>query len=193
MGNMADRTDVVGWISHGGGSDVVPVLVPMGQDDGGPPAVGPLTFAEELMYGCWEDFIALARMHWEETEAYRHNQPFNPDKVRYINYNNSGFYRFYTARDNGKMVGYAGCYVTISMHTQVKICQEDTWFLHPAYRRGRNAIRLYRFIEDQMREEGVKESICSVKLSNGAGRILEYLKYKHVSNVYSKELTNVRA
>jgi hypothetical protein len=152
-----------------------------------------VTYNEESMAEAWDEFVALARHHWLETEGYRHNQTFAPDKNRYLAYNAQKFYRFFTVRDGAEMVGYAGCYVTDSMHTGARICQEDTWFLLPEYRKGRNALRFYRYIEDIMRSEGVVESLCSVKLTNGAGRILEYMKYQHVSNVYSKDLTNVRA
>lgn len=148
-----------------------------------------LKFAAEQLDDCWDEFVNVAYLHWKETEGYRHHAPYRPDKDRYQEYCRSGFYRFYTVRNEaGEMVGYGGIYVTVSMHTQQKVAQEDTWFIHPEYRKGRNAINFFKFMENDLKNAGVEEISCSVKLVNGAGRILEYMKYKHVANVYCKDL-----
>lgn len=147
-----------------------------------------LAFQEEFFPAAWAEFRAMGEQHWHETEAYRHGQQFNLDTVRYHQCNSTGFYRLYTARSNGVLVGQAGMYVTPSMHTGKMIANEDCWFLAPDYRKGRNAIRFHQFVEAEMRKLGVVEIMQTVKLVNGAGRILEYLGYQHVANQYSKHL-----
>jgi hypothetical protein len=147
-----------------------------------------LNFQEEKFADAWPEFKSLAEAHWHETEAYRHGQPFNVDVKRYEYFNSIGFYRLYTARVDGKLVGDAGMYVTPSMHTQVVIATEDTWFLLPEYRKGRNALRFHRFVEEELKKLGVVEINQTAKLSNGAGRILEYLGYEFVAKQYSKHL-----
>lgn len=130
----------------------------------------------------------MGEQHWHETEAYRHGQKYNLDKERYHYFNSIGFYRIYTARDDGRLVGDVGMYVTNSMHTGRVIATEDCWFLLPEYRKGRNAIRLHHFVEAELQKLGVIEISQTVKLQNGAGRILEYLGYQHIANQYSKHL-----
>lgn len=147
-----------------------------------------VTFAIEPLAPIWPQFMGLAMQHWQETEGYRAGQQFAPDAYRYFQYNEMGMYVFFTVRDGPRLVGYAGIYFTPSMHTQRLIATEDCWFLLPEYRKGRNALNLHRFVEDECRRRGVVEIGMTAKLTNSVGRILEYLGYKEVSKQYSKHL-----
>lgn len=147
-----------------------------------------MIFAKEPLRQCWDEVVALARLHWNETEAYRHGQPFNPDAERYWHYNDIGYHHQFTVRDLGRLVGHAGMYVSKSMHTQLPVAHEDTWFLLPEYRKGRNAIRFYHYIEQQMIALGVAEIVVSAKLSNEVGKLIEYLGYANTEKLYSKQV-----
>ena len=147
-----------------------------------------MIFAVEPLKGCWAECMALAQAHWQETEGYRHGQQFKPEFDRYEKYDACGWFFVATARHDGVMVGYAGMYITPSMHTQEIIATEDTWFLLPEYRKGRNAIEFCKFVEAECRKRGAVEICMTAKLGNGAGRILEYLGYDMVSKQYSKKL-----
>ena len=148
-----------------------------------------LSYQIEPLSLCWNEMIQLAAAHWQETEGYRHGQPFCPSFERYNQYDQAGWFIMFIARDGAKMAGYAGMYLTPSMHTQQLIATEDTWFLLPQYRKGRNAIQFYQFVEDECRRRGVVEIGMTAKLTNSAGRILEYLGYEVVSKQYSKHLS----
>ena len=148
-----------------------------------------MKFSKEPLRDCWDEVIALARLHWHETEAYRHGQPFNPDRERYFEYNDIGYHHQYTVRDGGRLVGHGGMYVSQSMHTQLPVAFEDTWFLLPEYRKGWNAIKFYKFIEADMKSMGVVEINVSAKLANDAGKLIEALGYTHTEKLYSKQLT----
>ncbi len=147
-----------------------------------------LVFALEPLEKVWNECMELALSHWKETEGYRHDQPFSPDFERYKQYADCGYFLIFTARDEGRCVGYAGMYLTPSMHTQQIIATEDTWFLLEDYRKGRNAIRFYNFVEDEVRRCGAVEIGMTAKMTNGAGKILQYLGYDIVSVQYSKNL-----
>ena len=79
-------------------------------------------------------------------------------------------------------------YITKSMHTQKTVANEDTWFLLPEYRKGRNAIRFYQFVEDEMKRLGVEKITMTAAPYNGACRIMEYLGYGLDKYCYSKAL-----
>lgn len=147
-----------------------------------------LAFAIEKLEPIWPHIMALAEAHWHETEGYRHGQAFQPDQARYLQYEAVDYYVMFTARHEGALVGYAGMYMTPSMHTQELIATEDTWFLLPEHRRGRNALEFYKFVEAECLKRGVREIGMTAKLTNGAGRILEYLGYREVSRQFSKHL-----
>lgn len=150
-----------------------------------------LVFSEEKVIDVWDELKILANMHWLETELYRHGHTFNPDLERYAQFNETGFYRLYCVRDtdaDNRLIGDAGMYVTVSMHTQIPCAMEDTWFLLPEYRKGRNGIKFFKFIEERLRLSGVREIICSTKITNRAGSLLEYMGYKHIANQYHKDV-----
>jgi hypothetical protein len=77
-------------------------------------------------------------------------------------------------------------YLCPSMHTQQLIATEDTFFLLPESRKGRNAIRLLDFVEAECKRRGAVEICMTAKLGNHAGRILELRGYSVVSRQYSK-------
>lgn len=147
-----------------------------------------LAFGIEKLAPIWPQIMGLALDHWHETEGYRHGQRFEPDIVRYLQWEQLGCYVMFTARDAGRMVGYAGMYIVPSMHTQDLIATEDTWFLLPDYRKGRNALEFYKFVEAECRRRRVREIGMTAKMTNGAGKILEYLGYREVSRQFSKHL-----
>lgn len=145
-----------------------------------------LVFALEPLAEVWPAVIALGEMHWNETEKYRHGQPFKPDRERYIYYEREGMFFMFTARDavNGMLVGNFGVYITESMHTQERIAVEDAMFLHPDYRRGTNAIRFIRHVRDECFKRGVVEIIFTAK-NPRVGRLLRFLTFVPAGEQYS--------
>lgn len=149
-----------------------------------------LTYSIEPIGEIWDEFMVLARAHWSETESYRHqNQPLNPSKDRYVQYEKGGWYKEFTARnESGELVGHIGMYVMPSMHSQCLVASEDTLYILPEYRKGRNALNLMKYVEAEMRKLGVVEISASTKPVNNAGRLLEYMGYVLATNGYSKHL-----
>lgn len=149
-----------------------------------------LAFATEKLRDIWPEWVVLARKHWDETEGFHVEQTFGPSLERYSAYETPGWFVMVTARDGGRLVGYAGFYVLPSMHSQSIISTEDTWFLHPDYRKGWNAMGLFRFAEAEAIRRGSIEATGTVRLSNPhAGAILRRMGYKEVATVFVKQLT----
>jgi N-acetylglutamate synthase-like GNAT family acetyltransferase len=146
-----------------------------------------ILFQVEPLALIWDDVMRLAAQHWEETEETE--IPLNPDKERYLNYDEIGYLRMYTARnEQAKLIGHAGIYLNTSMHTQIKIATEDTWFIHKDYRKGSNALRFLRFVEQDLKGLGIQEIYMTAKLTNKSGRIMEARGYTHVANEFKKVL-----
>lgn len=146
-----------------------------------------MIFALEKVEDCWDEVFENHKLHYAETESY-HNQTLNPDVERYIDYCKRGFFFMFTARDKGELVGNAGMYLMPSMHTKELCATEDTWFLLPEYRKGRNAIRFYQYVEKELKKMGAVEITMSSKLNNKSGRIMEYLGYTLTAYQYSKSV-----
>ena len=145
----------------------------------------------ERVAECWDELYPLAKAHQASTKSYRRHEPFNPDKTRYIQYNAIGFFHLVTARDGGKLVGYFGVYVTDSMHSQLKMATEDTFYIHPDYRQGRTALRVIRYVENYLHLLGVNEILFSCEIDNKTGiqGLLNLLGYQAKIQQYSKHLS----
>src|SRR5438094_454977 len=125
-----------------------------------------LMFQLESVDAIWDEVMELARLHWEGTKTYRRHFPFQPSKDRYVQCNQQRFFHLITARDAGRLVGYFGVYTTQSMHSQHWMATEDTFFIHPDYRKGSNAIRFIKHIEEQCRTWGIQEIMFSCESDN---------------------------
>lgn len=153
-----------------------------------------MIFSLEPLEQCWHEIYdmpdGLAYKHWLETKAHQYDQKYAPMFDRYNSYAKAGWFLQFTVRDAGRLIGFAGVYLTPSMHTQAMLATEDTWYLLPEYRKGWNAIKFYRHIEDRCRELGAEESTLTVPDSKERGihTLLLRLDYKPVSMSYSKSL-----
>lgn len=147
-----------------------------------------LVFAHEPLAVVWDEMITLARLHWAETEMAAAGEIFAPSYDRYARYGDT--YMVFTVRDSGRLVGHCGMYLTASMHSQKLLATEDTWYLLPEYRKGRNAIRFYHYVEAEMTARGAEKITMTAAPYNGACRIMEYLGYKLDCYKYSRDLTS---
>lgn len=149
-----------------------------------------LRYQEERVADIWDELYPLAHAHHASTQNYKRHEPFLPKRERYVHYNECGFFRLLTARDHGKLVGYLGVYLTDSMHSQAPILTEDTFYLDPEHRGGRNALRFIQFMEAYFQQAVPVELLFSCELDNltGIHRLLDYLDYKPVIMVRSKYL-----
>src|SRR6185436_7266689 len=152
-----------------------------------------LVFAVEPVERCWNEVLVLASQHWAGTRSYRRHEPFNPSFERYQACNQSGFFQLFTARDGETLAGYFGVYITESMHSQKRMATEDTFYLAPAYRGGRTALRFLKHIESQCQQWGVEEIMFSCEIDNETGikGLLERLDYRPVIMQYAKHLAPV--
>lgn len=148
-----------------------------------------MKFQIEKIEDIWDELLENFRLHWKETEGYRHDQPFKPDKDRFFQYSQMGVFHVFTARDDdGKLVGNLTAYTMPSMHTQEMVASEDTMFVLPEYRGKRVFYRLVEFAHNELRKMGVIEIVVTSKVSNPVGGILERIGYNLVANEYSKSL-----
>lgn len=155
-----------------------------------------LVFAIEPLDPIWDEIEAIAALQWAESDYNIHGVPINLDKNRYFQFNDLGIFLMFTAREHDALVGYAGMYLMPSMHTQTPLVSEDTLFLLPAYRKGRNGIRFYQYIEQEYRrivpivypQATLFELSFTTKLTNGAGKLLNYLDFHDTAMQHLKTI-----
>lgn len=151
-------------------------------------------FAMERIENIIEEIKPLHLAHWNETEEHRHGLPFNPDYATFVRYEQAGRYVLFTLRSRGRLLGNCAMYLDMSAHTQTLIATEDTLYLLPEARKGRRAMWFVKYIEDALRELGVREVCITVKTVNKAERFFRMNGYIHVENGLTKilEVENVQ-
>src|SRR2546425_11802221 len=110
--------------------------------------------------------MPLFKRHWEEIARFK-DIPLAPDRDKYEAIEAAGCFHAFTARENGKLIGYVGFFVGPHMHYSGSVqATQDVLYVAPEHRRGRVGIRLIFFASDALRAEGVQTEQHHVKVAN---------------------------
>lgn len=133
------------------------------------------------------EIVPLLEAHWEEIANHKDKIKLRPDWPRYIAMDAAGSMMIYTARDEGKLVGYFVVLITKSLHySDHFFASNDIIFIHPDYRKGTNAIRLIRFAENDLKERGISMLIINTKTKQPFDALLDRMGYQLTERVYTK-------
>lgn len=147
-----------------------------------------LNYQRESFAQAYPEAKPLIGRHWEEVDAFK-TSAAAVDEDAYAQADAVGMFRCFTARDNGRLVGYASFFVRPSPHCKTSVhALHDTLYMDPEYRKGFAGIRFMRYCEDALREEGVQLVYQHVTEENDYRPILERQGYKLVEYVYAKRL-----
>ncbi len=148
-----------------------------------------LVLAREEFVTCFEEALPLLQKHWQEITAF-HDIPLNPNVDRYIEFDDNGQLRIYTARIDGALVGYAVFFLAFNTHYRDSLqAVQDIVYVDPDKRQSTVGLRLLRFADAMLREEGVQLISHHVKLAHPAlGVILERMGYVPIETIYAKRM-----
>jgi len=118
--------------------------------------------------------------------------PLMPDYEAYGRLHVAGMLRCITVRDDNELIGYALFIVHPHLHYKSCITAfEDIYFLKKEHRKGRVGIRLFQFVEDVLKKEGVHRIIMHTKIHMDNTHLFEYLGYKLTDKLFTKILEKV--
>lgn len=146
---------------------------------------GRLVFQAERGARILDELEVLHAAHWSETEGYRGGLDMKPDVAACLLDEQQGRLIQLTARDaeTGRLVGNFRMYLGTSRHTSLLMATEDTLYLLPEYRAGRNALRFIQYMEYAVAMLGVVEVQLDDKVGNPAvGKLLDFLGYPVIAN-----------
>lgn len=147
-----------------------------------------ITFAIEPVRSVWDEMSRDWIENWGQ-EYIDKGEPPNLKLELYENYEKAGMYFQYIARDEGKIAGYSGIYLSPSMHSQKLIATEDIIFLKPQYRGGTLAKRFLKYVENDMKSRGAVSMSFTMKPNSSGSRLIEHCGYKIEMVVLEKRLT----
>lgn len=146
---------------------------------------GSLTFQAERLSTIVGEIEVLHQAHWAETEGHRNHRPLKMDYDVLIAEERAGTMVQFTARREGRLVGNFRLYLRASRHDGAPFAKEDTWFLLPEARGGRNALRFLDFAGQALRSIGYHEFYADNKLTSpAAGRLLLHRGFRPIATEY---------
>lgn len=146
-----------------------------------------LSYQREAEGQSLDEAMPLLLQHWREVEHYADIPP-DPNVEMLRAAAAHGIIRIYSARDDGKIVGYAS--FVISMHPFYKTrkdANQSALFVLPEYR-AIAASGLLRFADEQLAGEGVQVVIHNEKVAHRFSELLLKRGYVHQENVWMKRL-----
>lgn len=127
--------------------------------------------------------------HWQEIALDHGVIELKPrwDIYHYLAVN--GCLHVATVREAGRIVGYHISFVHPHMHYADSLtAQSDVFWLHPSLRKGRVGLRLFQFVESELKARGVQKVYTGCKAHFDLGRLFEYLGYRKTEIIYTKLL-----
>lgn len=146
-------------------------------------------FAVEGFEDCWPEAQPLLARHYREIATHQ-DIPLDVDVDAYRGLEQAGRLCIVTARDGGRLVGYAVFVVMPAPHYRGSLqAQQDVLYIAPSARGRLLGSRLVRFSEEVLRRRGVQVVFQHVKAQHPAlGVLLRHHGYEGVETIYSKRL-----
>lgn len=140
------------------------------------------SFAERL-----PELRALLPLHYEELALNKESVPLNPQYDVYFERERRGELLFVTLRDMGELVGYFIGFIAPGLHYSTCLtCTMDIFFVRPDRRKGTAGIRLFRFVEQELRRRGVQRWFMGSKMHADASALFKRIGASPVEIYYSK-------
>ena len=148
-----------------------------------------LVYAKETLAKTAPEAGPLLHAHWEEIALNKDFIKLNPDWDRYEELERSKVLHVFTARHEGKLVGYFVMLVVPHLHYMDHLfAHNDIIYISPEHRKGFAAMRLIRFAEEHLRAMGVSVMMVNVKRHKPFDALLDRMGYNYIENIYAKRL-----
>jgi len=148
------------------------------------------TYQRESFEAVFPEALPLLEAHWQELGS-APEEALNVNLPLYQQADANESLRVFTARLDGKLVGYSAIFVHNGIHcAHQKQATQDVFYVMPEYRGGMIGTRLIKTAEECLWCEEVQVTYQHTNVKNMLlGRLLEALGYEPDSIVYKKRLT----
>lgn len=148
-----------------------------------------VSYQLESVIELWDELVPLFRAHYDEIAQHK-DIPLDPDINAYKALEDCGEFRFFTARKDGELIGYAAFIVRHHLHYQRTLMAYcDVLFVAHEHRRGWVGTNLIEYADRQLADEGVEVVFHHVKTAHPKlGRLLESVGYVQAETIWNKRL-----
>ncbi len=146
-----------------------------------------IVYAVEKWRDAAPEMEPILFQHWKEIALGHDKVPLDIDRDKYNALCDSGILHIVTARDNGALIGYHVCMVVGHLHYKSTLHgMTDVYFILPEYRKGFTGIRLFKYVEAELKRIGVKKLFTATKKHLDMGKVFEHLGYTATETTYTK-------
>lgn len=146
-----------------------------------------IKYQQEFLSHCEQEVTPLAELEWEESG--HPTETLNIDWDTYFAYEELNRLKFFTARDGDKLVGYFVVLITSPLTTKGELIGVyDAVYVAKEYRKSMVARRMFKFVEDCLREDYIYRVVASSSVKNPIGNFLNRLGYSEIETKYEKVL-----
>jgi len=132
---------------------------------------------------------ALLPLHYRELALNQDKVPLQPQYHVYIERERAGGLLFVTLRDAGQLVGYFIGFIAPGLHYETCLtCTMDIFYVRQDKRSGSAGVRMFRFVEAELRRRGVQRWFMGSKIHADASALFKRIGAAPVETYYSKWL-----
>jgi len=146
-----------------------------------------IKYQQEFLDSVVEDAKGLLESHWDEIALNKDKIKINPDWDTYYALQEQGKLDIFTARDEGVLVGYFVVFVYPHIHYKDHLfAKNDLLYLAPSHRKGFTGVKLIKFAEKMLKEDGVSVLVVNTKNHKPFHKLMEFLGFSSAETSYSK-------
>lgn len=150
-----------------------------------------VVFAVERWATYYPDAIPLWPLHWKEVALTQTEVPLDMDVERYAALDDAGILHIVTGRDAGRLIAYHTALIMGHLHYKSTLhALTDLFWVHPLWRRGTVALKLFGTAHRALKERGVVKVMSGTKLHSGLDmtRLFEFMDYSLAEKQFTKLL-----
>lgn len=149
-----------------------------------------ITFAIEPFSSVYAELLPLLKEHYGEISTHKDRDiPLEPLVEVYRIREADGSLMMAIGRETGKIVGYFVCFIAPGLHYRSCLtCSPDIFYVDPTRRAGIAGVRMFRFVEKELKRRGVQRWAVGSKVKHDASALFRFLDFEPVETTYEKWL-----
>ncbi len=133
------------------------------------------------------DIQELLPQHYAELASNQDKVPLSPQYFAYQKREAEGSLIVATLRDDGLLLGYFVGFIAPGLHYSTCLtCTMDIFYIRPDRRNGTLGVRLFRYVEAELKKRNVQRWYMGSKLNKDASALFERIGAEPVEKYYSK-------
>lgn len=141
----------------------------------------------ETVESAWECLGPLNKSHHLEL-SYHSDFKFEPEKQMYIAACKAGYYKLFTARVKGELIGYAGYFLQRHPHVNAVQANSDVIYIRPNYRKNGIGRSLLSYSDAMLKQFGVSIVYLTLSEKLDFSKLITPMGYTPVDRSYARRL-----